>query len=494
MPHTNINQYRDFFQNKNFSNNLWLLNSICALAFAGIYSIILVLLRTPGISDLFESKSIFKTALIIHVNLSVLVWLLSCLTLIASFNSKRTLYVKMLEYAGIFSMLLMALSPLFQSENGPVMNNYVPMLDNIFFIIALSLFLVTIYANSWLIFIEEVAMIFKNNDNLPKSYPFAILHRAYRLSFFFIIQIIAICFVISFKQLDAFTNVVTINIDLYYELLYWSMGHAMQFLYTQGFIISLIYIKSYIYYLSGQLSSVRSTKINSVYIICLYINSVFCALILLGHYNYYISEDVFKYFFTYHMIYLAGIAPTIAQGLIIYEIYCLKYLDNNASKVDQQSNIAGNKIVSLHKYKLRFYEIVFYGGLFLFGYGGMIGVNISGIDVTIPAHYHGSIIGVSLIFMCIIYMIYFENSSSSSIKDVRLAKIQIMILLIGQTLHISGLAAAGGYGVLRKSPGVEIAKNAYIYMGLVGLGGLLAIIGGLLFVYICGKKHFEKKQ
>ena len=58
---------------------------------------------------------------------------------------------------------------------------------------------------------------------------------------------------------------------------------------------------------------------------------------------------------------------------------------------------------------------------------------------------------------------------------------------------LAGLALAGGYGVLRKTPGGDIALSAKIYMGMVGGGGLVAIIGGLMFVYICVKNLYLLK-
>jgi hypothetical protein len=57
-------------------------------------------------------------------------------------------------------------------------------------------------------------------------------------------------------------------------------------------------------------------------------------------------------------------------------------------------------------------------------------------------------------------------------------------------LHIAGLALAGGYGILRKNPDGEIALAAKFYMGMLGGGGLIAIIGGLMFVYICVKRLY----
>ncbi|MCX7175133.1 MAG: cytochrome C oxidase subunit I, partial [Proteobacteria bacterium] len=57
----------------------------------------------------------------------------------------------------------------------------------------------------------------------------------------------------------------------------------------------------------------------------------------------------------------------------------------------------------------------------------------------------------------------------------------------GQLMHIVGLVWSGGYGVQRKVAGAEQvlrSSGEIAGMGLMGLGGLVAIIGGLLFVVV----------
>jgi hypothetical protein len=66
----------------------------------------------------------------------------------------------------------------------------------------------------------------------------------------------------------------------------------------------------------------------------------------------------------------------------------------------------------------------------------------------------------------------------------------------GQLLHIVGLAWSGGYGVQRKTAGVAqgldgIGQTAG--MGLMGLGGLISVIGGLLFLIVAWKSLRGRK-
>jgi hypothetical protein len=57
----------------------------------------------------------------------------------------------------------------------------------------------------------------------------------------------------------------------------------------------------------------------------------------------------------------------------------------------------------------------------------------------------------------------------------------------GQLLHIIGLVWSGGYGVQRKVAGsdqVLRTTQEVIGMGVMGIGGLIAVIGGVLFIIV----------
>ena len=56
---------------------LWLTLGISALVASGFYSILLVLSRTPAIQDMIPLLDFFHIALVVHVDLSVLIWFLA---------------------------------------------------------------------------------------------------------------------------------------------------------------------------------------------------------------------------------------------------------------------------------------------------------------------------------------------------------------------------------------------------------------------------------
>ncbi|MGZ5034872.1 MAG: hypothetical protein ACXWAC_16875, partial [Usitatibacter sp.] len=99
--------------------------------------------------------------------------------------------------------------------------------------------------------------------------------------------------------------------------------------------------------------------------------------------------------------------------------------------------------------------------------------------------YHGCIVGVTLAMMGITYLLLprFGFAAPSS----RLAAWQPWIYGGGQLMHIAGLVISGGYGVQRKVAGAEQVLRStpeVVGMGIMGLGGLVAVAGGLVFVVV----------
>ena len=123
--------------------------------------------------------------------------------------------------------------------------------------------------------------------------------------------------------------------------------------------------------------------------------------------------------------------------------------------------------------------------MLLFIAGGLIGLTISGSNVKIPAHYHGCVVGVTLALMGLVF--HLLPPLGYRAPQGRLAIAQPWLYGAGQLMHIAGLVWSGGYGVQRKVAGAEQVLRStgeMAGMALMGTGGLLAIIGGLLFVVV----------
>ncbi|HET6591703.1 MAG TPA: hypothetical protein VFG48_02190, partial [Xanthomonadales bacterium] len=66
----------------------WLMLGLAALVGAGVFSILLILARTPAIQEMVPLVDFFRVALVVHVNLSVLIWLLSVAGMLWSLASR----------------------------------------------------------------------------------------------------------------------------------------------------------------------------------------------------------------------------------------------------------------------------------------------------------------------------------------------------------------------------------------------------------------------
>jgi hypothetical protein len=457
----------------------WLKNGIWALALAGLYSIVLVILRTPQLSQMISDKSIFKSSLIIHVNLSVLAWLLSITCVIWSYGSKRLYFGNILNKLALFGIVLMAISPVI-GQSTPIMNNYVPILENVLFIIGLSLF------GSAILYFSILVLVNSFHDLVATEEKFtAQILPIVKLSSSLMYITVWGCFTLSYKEVMALSNIFPMEIDYYYELLFWSGGHLLQFIYTQ--------IVMFVWLVLAELWIGKNLAYYKAYRALFIINFILSLFVFYGHLVYQMPEYEFTAFFTKHMQYCGGIAPTLLMAVLIIDIFKFTRIKNHLS----------------------FVAIAFMASILVFFAGGLIGVLISGINLSIPAHYHGSIVGISIAFLGFAYIFCFHDSvtipaqtlsrklftfspfpkqsmvgSNSLFSYSKWPNIQLIIITFGQLLHIAGLALAGGYGILRKNPDGEIALAAKFYMGMLGGGGLIAIIGGLMFVYICVKRLY----
>ena len=285
----------------------WLKNGIWALALAGFYSIVLVILRTPQLSQIISDKSVFKSSLVIHVNLSVLAWLLSITCIIWSYGSRRLYFSNIFSKLALAGIALMTISPLIGQSN-PIMNNYVPILENVWFIIGLSLFGSSILYFSILVFINS----FHDFSLKEEKYTAQILPVVKLTSSLMYIMVWG-CFALSYKEVMALSNIFPIEIDYYYELLFWSGGHLLQFIYTQ--------IVMFVWLVLAELWIGKGLIYYKVYSSLFIINFILSLFVFYGHLAYQMPEYEFTVFFTKHMQYCGGIAPTLLMAVLIIDIF-----------------------------------------------------------------------------------------------------------------------------------------------------------------------------
>lgn len=439
----------NFISEKTKRNTLmWLMSGVLALALSGVYSIILVAMRTPALQELIPIKDFFKQSLVVHVDLSVLVWLLSILMMMFAALSGARHHLVSLNAAitSIFSVVLLFIAGL-MPNSFPMLNNYIPVLINLVFMLGLTFFMCSI-----LLQIGNFSLAaFRISDKEFRDFRFVLFATG-------LITVVAMaCFFVAHKKLAIYVTEVAIPYADYYELLFWGGGHVLQFVYTQTAMITWVVLCQHLY---------GSYKFGKFFKFLCVLNLIFVLPLPLLYFNVNLPES--SYYFTQHMIYFGGIASV----LLIISVVISAFLSKNTA-----SSIKCGEWSS------------FYSSMLMFIIGGAIGYLISETNVTIPAHYHGSIVGVSIALMGLSY--YMLEKFDFKNENKKMSFYQPIIYAIGQLLHITGLAWSGGYGVLRKNPEMLLEGKAKIAMGLMGVGGLIAIIGGLLFAYIFIKIFYQ---
>jgi heme/copper-type cytochrome/quinol oxidase subunit 1 len=132
----------------------------------------------------------------------------------------------------------------------------------------------------------------------------------------------------------------------------------------------------------------------------------------------------------------------------------------------------------------RLTQQVLWLSLITYNLGGLYGLLLDGTDTRVPAHYHAVIGGINLSFM-IFYHRVLLPAIEVPVREGRLFTAQYWLYGLGQIMHASGMFLAGSMGVPRKTSGDAQALDSLekvLSMGLMGIGGIIAVLGGVLFV------------
>lgn len=421
----------------------WLRLAIAALLISGVFSILLVAARTPAVQSLMPGVDFFRVALVVHVDLSVLVWFASFTAVLWSVaGTERWLGLAWVAWwLAALGTAGMSLAP-FLNPGPAVMANYVPVLDSALFIWGLVIF----GAGFGLSALRALAVPQKVGTMLPPE-------GALRFG----LNTAAVAAAMALLALAWSWSRVSLALDTrtYYELLFWGPGHVIQFCWSLVMMVSWLWLAS----LSG--APVALSPRIVVLLFGIGLLSVFATPLI------YLAFDVasveHQKLFTWQMRFGGGLAIVPVAVAVLMGLLRARATEP----------------------ALRPCRAALLSSLMLFGAGGLIGFLIQGSDVRIPAHYHGSIVGITLALMGLTYALLPRLGFTRTLP--RLARWQPWLYGGGQLLHISGLVWSGGYGVQRKVAGAEQVlrtPSEVAGMALMGLGGLIAVIGGLVFVLL----------
>ncbi|MBX3676808.1 MAG: cbb3-type cytochrome c oxidase subunit I [Rhodocyclaceae bacterium] len=421
----------------------WLWLGLLALIGSGVLSIVLVLSRAPQFQHLLPVGDFFRVALVVHVDLSVLVWFVSLGGILWTLSGNaRALGLNRaaLVISGL-GTLLMTLSP-FIGRGGPVMANYIPVLEDPVFLWGLVIF------GAGSVLLVGRSLVAAPAWAMPRNGAEALRSG---LSLGLLPAVVAIlAFAWSWLTMPG-----DLSGKAYYEILFWGGGHALQFIWAVFMLVAWLWLAS--------ACGARVPMTPRIALLCFFLATV-CAVAIPVAYLLWPAHAVeHRNLLTFAMG-LGGGLPILPVALA-----ALLALRSGAPLADETRPLRAALLSSIA----------------LFCFGGLIGFTIAGSNVKIPAHYHGCIVGVTLALMGLVYHLLPRLGYGMPAR--KWATFSSYCYAVGQAMHIGGLMWSGGYGVQRKVAGAEQAlKSAseIAAMGIMGLGGLVAIIGGLIFVVV----------
>ncbi len=436
----------------------WFFFAVSTLIFAGIFAFLVAMVRTPVIQEFLpKPKDYFYIALVGHVDLAVVIWLLAFMGILwtltmAGFSGIRTNFkIAWLGFGisavGTAFIIITALFGL----GSPILSNYIPVITHPLFYAGIIMFGIGLLI-AIIDALFAVRYVLKKNI-YPESMPMA----AFGMFVSAVTVIIAIiCFGLAFYFLK------TPSIEgAFFERLFWGGGHILQFANTIGMVVVWLILTSL------TLKVVPLGERTAKFLLAYYLVFVIPAPFIFFVYD--VHSQAYKEAFTKLMQF--GLGPsTIIFAFII------------AKAIWQNKNLR----LATHDSRLLWSDPGFSSlaiSILIFAIGGFISLTIHGTNVKIPSHYHGVIGGVTIAFMGLAYHLLPLIDRDIAFK--KLAKIQPYLYGIGQTLFVVGLFLAGSHGVQRKTFGAEQNLDSImktIGMGIMGIGGLVAILSGAAFV------------
>jgi hypothetical protein len=414
----------------------WFLLALTALGASALLAVILVAARTPFLG---LGSGLFRTALVLHVDMAVLVWFLSAAAGLWVLSRGKT------EVAGwgafwlsAGAVLLMLLAPLL-GTTAPILSNYIPALDSLLFLGALTAFFAGV----------SLTAAWSLADGWRRGLaPWA---QAARWSVL-VAGVTVLVFLLDFFAAPA----TGASAPPAFDERTWGAGHLLQFVHG----VLLIGVWSIL----GERLLARTPRLTAALPLLL----AAAALPALGGVFIALSSEVgssaHREGFTELMRWGAWPAVAVSGiGLLV---------------AAWRTRRVGTALSGEEKMLLL--------SVLLFLAGCLVGATIHGNATTsVPAHYHGTVGAITLAYLLLARRL--ALAYGLRLPATTWTKHLPLVYGIGIGVLVSGLAWSGLLGVPRKSPHSELHQAGGDYlaaMGLAGIGGFFALTAATLFVAI----------
>jgi heme/copper-type cytochrome/quinol oxidase subunit 1 len=413
----------------------WLLLAVGSLAVAGALALLLAISRTPHAQDWlpWPWESFFRKALVAHVVFAFVVWYLAMLGgLAAAARPGGRSGVCGLILAVVGAILLLV--PTLTNQGEASLNNYVPVLVHPLFYAGLIVLAAGVT-------VPVLHLLLR-----PPLWGGALAVGVGTAGVLYLLALV--CFGLAWFGLSAAPTSVA-----YDEQLFWGGGHLLQFVYVALLLTAWQVLGEQAF---GE--TPLPAKAWGAVCILLVVSGLPGPLLYAFHSA---SDAQLRQAFT--RLYWIGLpVPPVITGLAVLR-----------SVVKGPRNWRSPSFLGL------------FLSLLLFGIGGVLGVFADGGDTRTPAHYHAVIGGVNLAFMALFCATLLPALMMTTDRTLS-SRLQFWFYGSGQALFSLGMFIAGSAGVGRKVAGAEQGLDNVVKvtgMTLTGVGGTVAVIGGVLFVW-----------
>ena len=429
----------------------WLLVALVAIGLAGVFSLIPLIGRTPIINEWITDPLFARRWLVVHVNLALIVWFYAFLAAVAVLIAprRRTFgYERVLPHLALLGVATFTVMGLFPTVE-PVLANYIPVLDHPVFLLGLVLFAVAVSASLLTGRLLPGARPAPVAPLVPAAVP------GLRVAAVAIVLAL-ITFTVSFATIPRY-----LPASAYYEVLFWGGGHVLQF----ANIATMVALWLVLLRAAG-LKRLIAPRLAAV---------LFALMILpafLGPYFASIgaSTNESRAWFVFMMRWC--MFPVLSLFMLILLV--------QLGIGWRRGELFGRRFSPA----LVGFVVSVVMTLIGFALGAMAQLGTT----LVPAHYHVSIGAVTVAFMAGSYLlIQAYGGRFTGLGEQRMASRQLLYFGVGQVIFALGLALAGTTGMQRKVYGSEqVTRTTEELVGLavMGFGGLFAISGGVLFLWI----------
>ncbi|MBL8644237.1 MAG: cbb3-type cytochrome c oxidase subunit I [Rhodospirillaceae bacterium] len=439
----------------------WVSLPLVALGVAGFLALLIALLRVPGAESVlpWSSQSFFEKGLVAHVTFAFVIWYMGvhgALTVLVTaqtlgpHNAELTGAGILIGRTGLYGAglsLLLLLVPVLGDLGEPSPNNYIPVLVHPLYYAGLTLLAVSLA----LPILRLLTILRARRDVEPVTLGVAAAGVIYLIAL--------VCIAVAWLVRPAGLDMQTLN-----DFVIWGGGHVLQFTNTALMLCA--------FYLLTRITLGETPVPGRVFSWMMLLMVAGAAVGPLLYVTYSAGDPAQRLMFTDLYWYVLPVPTTVIVAGILY-LLARRWRDirNAAPEVT-------GMVVSLA----------------LFGFGGVIGFFESSVDTRTPAHYHAALIAVTLAFMALYFALFLPLLGLRTERR-RLRTWMYVLLGAGQFLHSLSLFVAGTFGVARKTAGAGQGLDSWqkiASLSVMGVGGLIAVIGGVIFVVLAGKLLLAK--